>query len=151
MPVYSDSSQRKLFSCHRDLQSVFLFIIDWYDHTIVSGQRTEQEQQYLYDLGRSTLRGSESKHVRRPVSLAVDAAPWIPGVGIPWPQPDDSREIRYDKLQYFYLFAGLVMGVARLKRVRGEISHRFRWGGDWDGDWDLSDNRFDDLCHFELV
>jgi peptidoglycan LD-endopeptidase CwlK len=26
-----------------------------------------------------------------------------------------------------------------------------RWGGDWDGDGDLSDHKFNDLPHFELI
>ena len=31
-----------------------------------------------------------------------------------------------------------------------EMGIPLRWGGDWDNDTQLSNNKFDDLVHFEL-
>ena len=35
--------------------------------------------------------------------------------------------------------------------VASQMGIKIRWGGDWDRDTDLSDNRFNDLPHFELM
>lgn len=63
---------------------------------------------------------------------AVDVAPWIAGIGIPW----KSRS-------QFYFLAGFVMAKA------AQLDIPIRWGGDWDSDFNVLDQSFDDLVHFE--
>jgi len=38
----------------------------------------------------------------------------------------------------------------RLKE-EGKMSHSVRYGGDWDNDKEISNNRYNDLVHFELL
>ena len=63
-------------------------------------------------------------------SKAVDA----------YPYPVDFNDL--NRMRYF---AGIVMGIAAVKGIK------LRWGGDWNQDTQLSDNKFNDLPHFELV
>lgn len=131
MPRYSKVSQDRLSSCHPDLQQVFREVIQHTDCSILCGHRTREEQMQAYVDGNSTLPWPQSKHNVRP-SLAVDAAPYLPGKGVSW----EPRQCAY--------FAGQVMTIARLLGVK------LRWGGDWDRDGDVTDQSFNDLVHFEL-
>ena len=139
MPHFSKRSAERLATCDRRLQWLFYNVISLYDCTIVQGHRSLEEQQALFEAGRSKVR--RGKHNESP-SLAVDVAPWLPGRGIPWPKPGTKSYIK--DLAQFYHFAGFVMAVAENVHVP------IRWGGDWDRDYDLSDQTFDDLVHFEL-
>ena len=57
---------------------------------------------------------------------------------VPYPNLD------WNDRERFYYFGGLVLGVAR------SLFIPLRWGGDWDMDHNFKDQKFDDLCHFEL-
>ena len=127
---FSAKSQAKLATCHPDLQRVFNEVIKHYDCTILCGQRTAAEQEELFEKGLSKKGPGSSKHEAKPLSLAVDVAPYP----IDW-------EDHYG----FYHFAGFVLGIAE------GLGVKLRWGGDWDGDHDLDDQSFMDLGHFELV
>jgi hypothetical protein len=35
--------------------------------------------------------------------------------------------------------------------IAHEEGFSIRWGGDWDGDGDLTNQKFDDLFHIELI
>lgn len=108
-----------------------------------------QQNAYFFQ-GRSKVVWPNGAHNKNP-SEAVDAAPYLPGRGIPWPKPpedwtDSSQRSAYIKdLCQFYHFAGYVEGMAE----GGGIKIRF--GGDWDRDHDFRDQTFDDLVHFEVV
>jgi hypothetical protein len=41
--------------------------------------------------------------------------------------------------------------VARILHNIGLMQYDIRWGGDWDRDNDFSDQKLNDLCHFELI
>ena len=70
----------------------------------------------------------ESKHLD---GLAVDIAP---------------HPIDWEDIKRFTYLAGIVVGIAHSMDIP------IRWGGNWDRDNEiLSDQKFDDCPHFELV
>lgn len=133
MPIFSDHSMKILESCDPKLQAIFGQVINIMDCQILEGYRSGNRQNKLFESGKSRLRYPESKHNKSP-SLAVDAAPYP----IDWKDRDR-----------WHFFAGIVFGIA--SQLYPEL--RLRWGGNWI--MDLKDgfklNRFDDLCHFEIV
>lgn len=135
MPIYSKNSVERLSSCHKDLQVIFNEVIKYFNNSIITGHRNEEEQRKAYLQGNSKLNWPQNKHNKLP-AMAVDAMPYP----IDW--RDTSR---------MYYFAGLVKGITFLLRQQGKISHGVRFGGDWDSDTEVQDNRFNDLVHFELV
>lgn len=137
MNRYSETSKSRLSTCHRDLQTLFNHVVIEYDNTIVCGYRGEKEQNEAFSKGNSQLQFPKSKHNHHP-SLAVDAAPFE-NTGIDW----SEKQCRD--------FAGYVLGVAHQLYRIGVIKHRIRRGVDWNIDNDVNDNKFDDLCHFEII
>jgi peptidoglycan L-alanyl-D-glutamate endopeptidase CwlK len=133
MAKFSDKSNKRLDTCHTLLGELFREVVKEDDCTIVEGQRSMSRQNQLYSEGKSKLKWPDSKHNGMP-SEGVDAAPYIPGKGIPWDHPEQ-----------FYFFAGKVKAKAR------QLGISVRWGGDWDGDGDVKDQRFNDLPHWELL
>lgn len=145
MPKFGAHSRVKLMTCHPDLVRLMEAVVENYDCTILDGARTEADQADKVKRGLSKT--MDSKHVvsdERPLSDAVDAAPF-PTV---WPDESDRQ---YDTKKYvhevgrFYHFAGYVKAKAE------ELGIKIRWGGDWDKDLDFTDQKFDDLDHFERV
>ncbi|MCK5015851.1 MAG: M15 family metallopeptidase [Candidatus Peribacteraceae bacterium] len=145
MPIYGKVSKLNLATCHPLLQAIFLRVIKKHDCSIIEGHRTEERQNELHKLGRSKVRWPDSNHNKIP-AMAIDAAPFIAG-RIPWPEPGTKTYIK--DLNQFYYFSGLVMSEA--ENVLCYTEWELRWGGDWDRDHNLSNNKFDDLPHFELV
>ena len=155
MPLYSQSSTEKLLTCHPDLVTVMLYVVEYFDNTIIYGHRSPREQFILYQKGRkydvinrkwdivnpgkvvTYLDGyiKLSKHNKSP-SMAVDAVAY----------PIDWK----DKKRQLYL-AGYVMGVAQKLYNDGVIKHLVRCGCDWDRDTQVKDETFEDLYHFELI
>ncbi|MHA2253741.1 MAG: M15 family peptidase [Candidatus Kariarchaeaceae archaeon] len=129
MPAYSQRSADNLATCHRDLQEVFLTVIQYFDHSVTCGYRGEEEQNRLYDEGKSKLRYPLSNHNKLP-SHAIDAYPW----------PIDFLDL--ERAAYF---AGVVMGIARAKGIK------LRCGIDWDQDTQTKDETFRDYGHFEII
>lgn len=129
MPRFSQESSRKLAECHQDLQDIAALAILISDFKVITGHRNRAEQNRLYDIGRSQVEYPDSKHNSWP-SNAFDLAPWP----IDW--EDTSR---------FYVLAGVILACAHILKIE------IRWGGDWDSDGDLTEERFKDLGHFELV
>ena len=101
-----------------------------FDLAVTCGHRGEAEQNRLADEGKSRVRYPHGRHNASP-SLAVDIHPY----------PIDYK----DTARYCYL-AGMMRAAA------DDHGIDLRWGGNWDRDAVLlTDQRFDDLCHFELV
>lgn len=148
MAVYGNSSKRRLATVTDRLQEVFNDVIQVVDNSVLVGHRSEADQNAAYAKGASTLKWPESKHNSQP-SRAVDAAPYP----IDWAPLPSQEELKHwdrsDLLKWakqysrFHYLAGVVLGVGFAKGVR------IRWGGDWDQDDDFSDQKFDDLVHFE--
>ena len=137
MPKFSNVSTERLATCHQDLQTLFHYVIKYYDCTVVCGYRGEKDQNKAYMEGKSQVKYPNSKHNYK-VSLAADVAPY------------DNGRIDWD-FEQMYHFAGFVQGIAQMLFDYGAIKHKLRLGADWDGDNDVQDQRFKDLPHFELI
>lgn len=135
MPRFSAQSTSNLSTCHPDLQALFFEVIKHIDCTVLEGHRGEEAQNAAWAAGNSKLKWPDGKHNAMP-SLAVDVAPC---------------PVDWKKLSNFYYFGGFVMGVAKILREQGKMSHSVRYGGDWNGDGDLTNEKFVDAVHFELV
>lgn len=72
MYKYSNSSKRRLATCHPDLQEIFNEAIKRHNVTILCGHRGEEEQNKAYKSGNSKLKYPKSKHNSYP-SIAIDA------------------------------------------------------------------------------
>lgn len=129
MPHFGEASLTKLATCDERLQRLFHEVIRHFDIRIIQGHRGQLEQDGYFDEGKSKLRWPLSKHNQRP-SLAVDVAPY---------------PIDWENTNRFFYLAGLVEGTAEMMGIP------IRWGGDWDSDKDFSDQRFNDLPHFEIL
>jgi len=132
MFYFSELSKTRLRTCHKDLRKLFNEIIKTFDCSIICGFRSKVAQDYAFKEGLSTKKWPDSKHNASP-SMAIDAAPYIEGVGPSW---QDRR---------IYYFAGYV------KRIAEEMGIKIRLGADWDSDNDTEDHNFRDAGHFELV
>lgn len=132
MPRFSQRSLSRLQSCDERLQDIMNEVIKYKDITIIEGHRSPARQAKLYKNGSSRVR--VSKHNASP-SRAIDISLWDKKInGISWKHVNE-----------FNYLAGYVL------RVADEMGVKIRWGGDWDMDDDLNDQRFNDLCHFELI
>lgn len=113
--TFSTSSCRNLHTCHKDLKRLFTSLAhDGWDMTIIEGYRNEGAQNEAFESGDSLAEWPDSNHNELP-SLAVDVAPYIPGVGIPWNED-------FDPLPW-HVLAGAVMAKAK------ELDIEIEWGG----------------------
>jgi peptidoglycan LD-endopeptidase CwlK len=135
MPKFSEGSIDKLVTCHRDLQTLFMEVIKYFDCTVLEGFRDKDEQNKAFAEGKSKLQWPNGNHNQLP-SRAVDVAPF---------------PINWNDRERFYFFAGRVLGIADMLKAQGKMTHSIRYGGDWNSDTQLKDNKFDDLVHFEIV
>lgn len=129
MPKFSEKSQTILMTCHPKLISLANLAIQDFDFAVISGFRSEDEQNQIFLEKKSHLTFPHSKHNQHP-SMAFDLAPWP----IDW--EDRSR---------FILLGGYMMGLAK------GLGIDCRWGGDWNGDFNMKNQRFHDLGHLELL
>lgn len=138
MYKFSKNSQAKLNDCHQDIQIICEHLIKYIDFTVVTGYRSPEEQLEKYKQGFSKVK--KGKHNHNP-SMAIDIQPY------PLLRKPDGKTPR----EQFYYLAGYFMGVAKMLKDVGTITHDVRFGGDWDKDGEIIDNGFDDLYHFELI
>ena len=129
MPKFSESSEKRLATCHPKLRELFQEVVKGYDCTVLCGFRGQDEQDSAFEKGTSKVKWPESKHNNFP-SLAVDVAPYP----IDW--KDTNR---------FYHFAGYVRAVAE------RLGIKVRQGVDWNGNLDFKDESFFDGPHVEIV
>ena len=129
MPRFSRISKQRLDTLEPSLRRILLVAIRFVDFSVLAGYRSDDEQDRLYNAGKSRARAGESEHNQFP-SKAVDLAPYP----IDWS----------DAARFAYL-AGYI------KALGDYFGTPVRWGGDWDGDLDFADNGFNDLGHFELI
>ena len=135
---FSDASKRQLATAHQDLQRICNYGISFHDFKVMTGHRNEEDQNRAFAEGRSKLKWPNGNHNKFP-SNAVDLLPFLDGKPIDW----NDREA-------FIYFAGMFMGWAQILYSLGEISHLIRWGGDFNRNNKISDEKFQDLVHFEL-
>lgn len=135
MPEFSQRSLERLSDCHDDLVVLFATVVAEYDCTVICGHRTKGAQEIAFMDQKTTVHWPDSKHNSMP-SMAADVGPY---------------PLAWDDIGSFYIFAGWVLCVARRLYTEGRITHRVRFGGDWDTDGKTTDQKFNDLVHFELV
>jgi len=126
---YSEASQSEIDSCDKRLQRIFTEALQIMDHSALKGYRGQEEQNTLFDEGKSKLRFPNSQHNTTP-SKAIDVMPYP----IDWEDADRC-----------FVFAGIVFAIAHSHGVK------LRWGRDWDMDGDFKDNFFNDFAHWEIV
>jgi len=130
--TYGANSRKHLKTCHPDLQRIFRELAnDGWDISATCGGRGKTEQTQAYVDGVSNAPWPKSKHNithKRPVSEAIDVAPYIPGFSYLEIADTDTPWI---------ILAGAVMQKAN------ELNIKIRWGGLFTG--------LKDLGHFELV
>ena len=134
MPYFSKSSKNKLETCDPELQTLFNYVIKYFDCTIVCGIRGREEQEHAFQNGFSTVQYPNSKHNSSP-SEAVDVVPY----------PIEWENI--DRMRYFI---GFVKGVARMLYDYGAMEKEITTGIDWDNDTILKDQRLKDCPHFQI-
>jgi peptidoglycan L-alanyl-D-glutamate endopeptidase CwlK len=128
MPRFGRKSRERIATCDKELQNLFTDVVKYFDCSVLVGFRGENKQNRAFKEGRSMVRWPRGKHNSNP-SLAIDVAPY---------------PIDWDDRERFLYFGGFVKGCAY------QMGLPLRWGGDWDNDTSLSDNKFDDLVHFEI-
>ena len=139
---FGKGSLKQLSTCHKDLQilaaeALKLSVIDF---KIVEGHRSLERQSQLFKEGKTKINGidKKGKHNHLP-SLAFDIAAVLPQ-GLSWERNN------------LCFIAGVILSTGTRLLMEGKISHKIRWGGNWDSDGEIiTDQRFIDLPHFELV
>ena len=139
----SKAGEARLLLVHPDLQKCTRRTLEIMDIMVdESTIRTIVQQKEFFDKGVSKT--MDSLHLPRAfpefggqlLVCAVDINPY----------PLDFK----NKARYIYM-AGLFMMAADELYKKGEISHGIRWGGDWNRNNDPSDEKFEDMGHFELI
>jgi hypothetical protein len=129
MYSFGDSSQARLDTCHPLLQEICEEAIKYIDFSVICGHRTEEAQTQAVLDKASKVNFPDSKHNSMP-SMAVDVAPY---------------PIDWDNNTRFAHLIGLIRGIAAMKGIK------IRTGSDWDSDGDITDHKFMDWPHFELI
>ncbi len=137
MAKFSAESLAKLTTCHPDLQVLFAEVIKYRDCKILEGHRGEEAQNAAFARGASKLRWPNGQHNSFP-SRAVDVTPY--------PVPDFVKHGAD-----FYYFGGFVMAIAEKLYARGLMKHRIRFGADWNQNNRITDERFVDAVHYEII
>lgn len=153
---YGKTSNRKLNTCHIDLQKIFRLAISRsdVDFGISEGHRPVTIQQGYYAIGRTVEIHREpitnvdgvirvGEHNVEP-SNAVDYYAYHPNFEI-------RKKIAYDKKHLSYIY-GIISSCAKELLEKGEITHKIRSGSNWDGDGIIEfDQKLIDYPHVELL
>tara|TARA_R110000851_G_scaffold124960_1_gene255566 strand:- start:590 stop:991 length:402 start_codon:yes stop_codon:yes gene_type:complete len=126
---FGKTSQARLDTCHPILQELANEVIKHIDFTVVCGHRDEEGQNEAVANKASKVNFPNSKHNSLP-SIAIDVAPY---------------PIDWDDIKRFAFLVGIFKGVAIAK------GYKIRLGSDWDSDGDITDQKFMDWPHIELV
>lgn len=173
---FSQHSQRELGTLHPQLREILETVIVTDDFRVDQGGRTPDEQQAMFEDGRTTLPGYVDGHPNPKAnhlthedgwSYAADIWPYVGGrrVNVPeWAeierrvQAGDARQWLQDAVGAYAQFSWLMRKVKEvaypiLEAHRQITNDRYvvRFGLDWDGDGEiLTDQGFDDYPHVEL-
>lgn len=143
--TFSKISKERILTCHHDIQLILSEVIKIYDISVLEGYRDVKRQQELFNSKPPRTKKDGiiklSMHNYHP-SMAVDICPYKKGC--------DPFEKTIKNLARFYYMMGIVKAVSEYLLIRGDISHRVRFGLDWDSDDIFTDQSFDDLPHIEL-
>ena len=144
MPKFGPESEKQLSTCDTRLQATLRSVVKTYDSKVIEGHRNKEKQDAAFAAGNSKLKFPNGNHNSLP-SQAADVAPYPIDFGGKLIENGTLNKKNLYALLRFYHFAGFVQGVAE------ERGDPVRWGGDWDSDRDLSDQKFNDLVHFERI
>lgn len=126
---FGKTSRQRLETCHPLLQEIANEAIKYIDFSILCGYRDELEQNQAVRNKASKVEFPNSKHNSLP-SIAMDVTPY----------PIDWKDIK----RFAYLM-GILKGIAMVKGIE------VRTGTDWDLDGDITDHKFMDWPHIELI
>lgn len=131
---FGGNSRKHLSTLDPRLRTVAEQVMEWqiYDFAIVWGHRGEEAQNQAYLEGNSSKQWPDSKHNQYP-SVALDFAPYIAGIGIPW---KDTHA--FAVIGGLFIAAGATLDIPIV------------YGGDWDMDGETTDQRLKDWGHVEL-
>ena len=153
MPAFGTTSMKRLNTCDFKIQSICKEAIKIIDFSIITGHRTEEEQNSLYPKY-TKLKWPHGKHNAFP-SRAVDVAPYIKPYGAIFGNTEQVIEImemhditELETLAFVYKSYARLIGV--IEGIAGMKGIPVRLGIDWDGDYDMLDQDFHDLGHIEL-
>jgi peptidoglycan L-alanyl-D-glutamate endopeptidase CwlK len=135
MPKFSKKSSELLSMAHPDLQKILNHMIKFIDFRVVCTYRGREEQTNAVATGKSKLPWPKSKHNTLP-SMAVDIVPY---------------PVDYKNKGKFLLLAGMFMGIGKLLKEDGYITHSPRVGADFNMDNDPENDSFKDLPHLEII
>ena len=106
--------------------------LDLMDFAIICGHRPETEQTKAFNKGASRVQWPDSKHNKIP-ARAMDCVPYV------------NEKISWNHF-YCCVLAGIILATAKHHDIN------LRWGGNWDMDGEpITDQDFQDLCHYELI
>ena len=120
MNKFSFSSEKRLVTCHPDLQKLARAVLVWCDCSVLQGHRNQSDQENAFVSGKSLVNWPNSKHNQQP-SRAIDLA---------------FYPIEWDNIEKWEDFGERVMATAKVLGIK------LRWGGHW--------NTLKDYVHFEL-
>lgn len=154
MYSFSTRSMRNLKTAHPLLQDISKEVIKYVDFTVITGHRSEEEQNALYPKY-TKVRWPNGKHNTYP-STAIDVAPYVPPFGVIHGDANQVESIMQltgkSKAQVnsfiekaYARLIGIFEGVAYAK-----FGTTLRLGIDWDHDFNTLDQTFHDLGHIEL-
>lgn len=104
-------------------------VVEVRDCSVLCGYRSQEDQDKAFSDGYSRVRFPHSKHNRLP-SVAVDVVPY---------------PIAWEDIEGFKSFGFFVLGVAHAMDIP------LLWGADWNMNYILTDERFVDMPHYELL
>ena len=147
MANFGERSKKVLETVHPDLRAIHNYVIQFFDHSVYEGLRTDEKQLEYFLEGKSKLNPriktsrKKAKHLKQEdgFSHATDSAPYP----ISFERKEKARA-------RFYMYAGYMFMACEILYTQRRITHKLRWGGDWDSDKDFKDQSFDDLPHMEL-
>ena len=131
---FSTDSKVKLLTCDEKLQIIAWEAIQVVDFIVLEGHRNPEKQLELYNKGKSKVKCGNHNYTP---SRAVDIAPY--------PLPTNWGETNKYELARFYYLTGVWKGIAHKHNIK------IRWGGDWNMNNIFTDNKWNDLVHYELI
>ena len=132
MYKFGKRSLDNLVGVHPDLVRIVYDVMELQviDFSVIDGLRTLEEQEVLFEKGRSKTMNSKHLKQNDGFSHAVDLCPY---------------PIDWNDRWRFGLLAGLMLSCAKNNSIQ------IRCGADWDMDGHVKDHQFQDLPHFELI
>ncbi len=145
MSNFGRKSKMNLINVHLDLIKVAEQVVITFDHSIICGVRSEEDQSTAFKKKASKVEWPMSKHnvySERPLAEAIDFLPY-PFNGYP-SRNDGIVKYSKDTARYYAISAAYIA-------VASSMGITLRGGFDWDGDGIFTDQSFDDIGHMEIL